>query len=240
MELQFINKTLFFPKQGIFAVGDLHLGYDEILLQQGIILPFNQLEQTEQELKNVVDKIGKSKIKKIILLGDIKHYFKFEKTEKFYVRKFMQFLEELLPKAEIVIIRGNHDRVQLLGLDYKDFYVDSGIIFTHGNKLYDEILGKDIKMIVISHIHPAVWIKDKTDVKREKFKAFLVGKFKRKKIIVVPSFFPLIQGTEINDEYSNKPGWSILTKKQLQRFEAYVVNKETGAVLDFGFVGELG
>ena len=31
----FLNKTLFFPREGILAIGDLHLGYDQMLKNQG-------------------------------------------------------------------------------------------------------------------------------------------------------------------------------------------------------------
>ena len=87
-----ISKTLFFPKEGILAVGDLHIGYDKALHEQGITIPFNQLEQTKKELKEIIEKIQKkNQIKKIVLLGDIKHYFGFQKSELFDVKDFLKF-----------------------------------------------------------------------------------------------------------------------------------------------------
>ena len=44
----FVSKTIFFPKKGILAVGDLHLGYDEMIKDQGINLLFDQSIKKQQ------------------------------------------------------------------------------------------------------------------------------------------------------------------------------------------------
>jgi metallophosphoesterase superfamily enzyme len=81
-----------------------------------------------------------------------------------------------------VLIRGNHDTFTLKGYELKDFYIENEISFIHGYPSYPEIFEKGIKTIVMSHIHPAVSIHDKKGVKKEKYKAFLVGKYKKKKL----------------------------------------------------------
>ncbi len=232
---KFIYKTLYFPEQEILAIGDLHLGYEEMFLEQGIVLPFKQLEKTKQEIKEIINKIKEqgNKLSKIILLGDIKHYFSFQKYESFAVKDFFKFLETFVAKENIIKIKGNHDKIQIGSEDYKNYYFDSGILFMHGDKEYLglDFYDKSIKLVVISHIHPAVILKE--GVKKEKYKTFLVGKYRSKKTIIVPSFFPIIQGTEINEEYSEKPNWSILTKKQLQNFKAFVIGEDK-QVYEFG------
>ena len=230
-----ISKTIFFPELKILAVGDLHLGYEQMLREQGIILPFKQLETTENEIKNIINKIGKEKIKKIIFLGDIKHYFKFKKEEKFEVRNFIDFLRDMMTDCEVILIEGNHDRIQFKEFEYRKFYIERKIAFTHGDKLYKEIFDDKIKTIVISHIHPAVSIREKKGIKMERYKAFLIGEYKKKEVIVVPSFLPLTEGTEINWKYEDK--FSIIPKRQLQNFNVFAVGDER--IFEFGKLKDL-
>jgi hypothetical protein len=238
-----ISKTIFFPREGILAIGDLHLGYDAMLKEEGINLNFNQLEETKKELELIIKKIrALYTLKKIILLGDIKHHFAFFKTEIFDLRNFLNFLGKFLPKQNIILIRGNHDTFTLKDYELKDFYIEGSLAFTHGHKNFPELFNnKEIKTIVMSHIHPAVLIKDKKGIKREKFKCFLTGKYKSKEFIVVPSFFPLIEGSEISEiEYSrsNSRRWNqIIPKEKLKSFQTYVVGKNR--IYNFGKFGEI-
>ena len=239
-KFKLIGKTIFFPEQKILAIGDLHIGYEKMLNNEGIILPFNQLENTKKEIKETIQKITSEnkEIKKIIFLGDIKHNFGFEKTEALEVRKFLEFLEKNFSDKKIIFIKGNHDVIQLQGKDYKDYYIDSSekIAFTHGDKNYIDLFNKKIKIIVMAHIHPAVMLKDPSGIKREKFKAFLIGKWKNKNLIIVPSFFPLIEGTEINELYSSfektKKDFAIINKKELKNFKVYIIGEKE--IYEFG------
>ncbi len=86
-------------------------------------------------------------------------------------------------------------------------------------------------MIVAGHRHPAVVLGDR--YKTERYKCFLVGKYKKKKIIVLPSFFPFVEGSEISEIEDNR---MFIPEKNLREFEAYVVGEE---VYCFGKVGEI-
>lgn len=237
-----ISKTIFFPKQGILAIGDLHLGYDSMLKNQGIRLNFDQLEETKKELEIIIKKIkALSTLRKIVLLGDIKHHFSFEKTELFDLRNFLRFLEKFLPKEDIILIKGNHDTFTLKDYKLYNFYIseDKTLAFTHGDKTYSELFkDKSIKTIIISHIHPAILIKDKNNIKKEKFKCFLIGKYKSKEFIVVPSFFPLIEGSEVNELESSKCKFqTIIPSQKLKSFDTYVVGKNK--IYSFGKLGNI-
>jgi uncharacterized protein len=197
MKYKFFSKTLFFPDKKILVIGDLHLGYEEMLLKQGITFPLGQLEQTINEIREIILEIKKSyDIKKIILLGDLKHHFNFEIEEKFQVRKIVNFLKEFVDEKNIILIKGNHDKIELDRMKYHDFWIEEDVAFFHGDKLFDEVLDRKIKTWVIGHVHPSVIIKDKTGIKKEKYKCFIIGKFKRKNLIVIPSFFHFIEGSE--------------------------------------------
>lgn len=224
LKYEFIGKTLFFPKQGILVVGDLHLGYENMLCSEGYRVPFNQLEDSKKDFEEVVARIGKEKINKVVFLGDIRHSFGFSKEEYFEVRDFMDFIRKLLKGVDLIMIKGNHDTI--LKKEHKNYYVVDDIVFTHGDKFYFELMNKNINLIVIGHIHPAVIISDETGIKREKYKAFLIGKWNNKNMIVIPSFFSMIEGSEINEEYKDKADFSIVPREELKKFDVYVVGEE--------------
>ena len=203
-----IDKCLFWKEKKILIVGDLHLGYENYLHERGWSFPKTLLEDTLIELEKILDKTGK--LKEIVLLGDVKHYFSGILQEEF--SDVFKVIELLLKYCEkIVITKGNHDNIlEPITRKYKeielvDKYVVEDTIFLHGNKqnikanllnLYD----RKVKLIVIGHIHPAIFLKEAGKI--ERYKAFLYGKDKKlkKKMIVVPSFFVLNEGINVVDK----------------------------------------
>ena len=59
-EYKFIGKTIFFPEQGILAVGDLHIGYEESLRQSGVLMPEQQVKEVINDLRNIINEIKKN------------------------------------------------------------------------------------------------------------------------------------------------------------------------------------
>jgi len=235
----FLSKTIFFPKKGIFGIGDLHLGYDSMIRNQGINLPFDQLEETKKELELILKRIKAIyTLKKIILLGDIKHHFHFQQNEIYDLRNFLNFLEKYLPKENIILIKGNHDTFTLKDYLLQDFYIENELAFTHGEQTSEELFkNKNIQTIITSHIHPAVLIRDKLDIKREKYKCFLIGKYKKKNIIILPSFFSMTEGSEISEYSKGEKYQQMIPKEKLKSFDTYVVGKNE--VYAFGKYGKL-
>jgi len=238
-EYVFLSKTLFFPKKGILVIGDLHLGYDSMLKNQGVNFPFNQLEETKKELELILKKIKAIyTLKKIIVLGDLKHHFHFQQEEISDLRNFLRFLEKYISKEDIILIKGNHDTFTLKDYQLRDFYIEEELAFTHGEQTYEELFkNKDIQTIVTSHIHPAVLIKDKLNIKKEKYKCFLIGKYKKKQIIILPSFFSIIEGSEISEYSKGEKYQQMIPKNKLKSFETYVVGRNE--VYAFGKYGDL-
>jgi uncharacterized protein len=233
-----IGKTIFFPKQGILAIGDLHLGYEQMLRNQGIMIEVDQLEETKKEIAPIIKRVKTlHTLKKIILLGDIKHHFAFEQQEFFEVWNFLKFLEKEIGKENIILIKGNHDTYTLKNYELKDFYIEDGLGFTHGDKTYLELFEKEIKTVIISHIHPAVNIKDPQGIKREKFKCFLIGKYKRKETIIVPSFFSFTEGINFDSHGGrNLPG-QMISNQKLKSFNTFIVGKNK--IYEFGKLKDL-
>ncbi len=237
----FIGKTLFFPEKGILAVGDLHLGFEYRMQQSGVLVPEAQIEEIKEELKEVFDKIKEKnfKLKKIVFIGDIKHSFSYEWKEKNYFKEILNFLRKYIEDKNIILIKGNHDTIDYSFSDrLQDYFIEGEIAFTHGHEAFPEVFKNKIKTVVIGHLHPSIILSDKQNIKREKFKCFLIGKFKKKEVIILPSFLATIEGTTINnikEEYENY--FSIIPKKSLINFETFVVGEKE--VYDFGKVKKL-
>jgi uncharacterized protein len=96
----------------------------------------------------------------------------------------------------------------------------------HGNRDFPEIHEKRVKVWVMGHAHPAVKLSD--GVKAEKYKCFLEGRFKGKKIIILPSFFPLVEGSDPREIYTGL-AWNF----KIEKFKVRAVG-ESLEVLDFG------
>ncbi|MFB6246167.1 MAG: metallophosphoesterase, partial [Candidatus Pacearchaeota archaeon] len=238
-EYKIIDKSIYFPKQEILALGDLHLGYEEMLKAQGLFFPLNQLQTTKEDIEKIMEKLRKRGhgLKKIILLGDIKHHFSFDIGEKISIRAFLKFLTKYVSNQNIIVIKGNHDTIEMENKKYHKYYIKDGLAFTHGDKTYEEIFSEEVKAIVMSHIHPAAIIRDPEGVKREKFKCFLIGRYKEKKIIITPSFLPMVEGSEIN-EYEDSSKWEqVVPKENLSNFETLILGEDK--VYNFGEYGGL-
>lgn len=237
----FIGKTLFFPKEGILAVGDLHLGFEYKLQQSGLLVPEMQIEEIKEELKKIFEEIRdkKFKLKKIVFIGDIKHSFSYEWKEKNYFKEIINFLTKYIEDKNIILIKGNHDTIDYSFSDrLKDYFIYGELAFTHGHLLFPEILDKKIKTIVIGHLHPSILLSDEQNIKKEKYKCFLTGKFKGKNIIVLPSFLATIEGTTINNiENEYEDYFSIIPKKILMNFDVHAVGEKE--VYNFGRIKKL-
>ncbi|MEK6898421.1 MAG: metallophosphoesterase [Nanoarchaeota archaeon] len=237
----FIQKSVFFPENGILAVGDLHLGYEHSLRESGILIPETQLEDIINNLKSIIETIKKKnyELKKIVFLGDLKHYFSYEKKEKDYINKIFEFLKNYVRDSDIILIKGNHDKFDFAGKKMKNYYFSNGIMFFHGHMSFPQILDEKVKTWVIGHLHPSVFLSDKANIKREKYKCFLTGKYNEKEVIIAPSFFGMIEGTPVNEEYyENEKEFSVIPHNYLKNFEVNAINDD-GEVFDFGKVKNL-
>ena len=240
MEYEFIDKALFFPEKGILVIGDLHIGYEYQLQQSGVLVPEHQIKEMIEELKKIFKKIKEEKksMKKIIFLGDIKHSFAYEWKEKNYFNEVLNFLNEYFREKDIILIKGNHDTIDYSFGRMKKYYIDDDIAFLHGHELFQEVLDKKIKTIIMGHIHPSVLISEKHGVKKERYKCFLTGKFMGKDVIILPSFLATVEGAVVNDyPDSYEDYFSIIPKKILMNFEVHAIGEDK--VYDFGKIRNL-
>ena len=242
----FIGKTLYFPKERILVIGDLHLGYEEALRQRGLDVPIGQFNEMTKELEKTLDYIkacfGKIGELRVIFLGDIKHHFGFMASEKEEIKKLLGFLRKKgINENKVIFIRGNHEKNEK-SEKYVNFYTAGDIGFIHGHIDFLEIYAKEINLVVMGHLHPTITLSDKMNIKREKYKCFLVGKWKKKEFIILPSFLSITEGvslSEFSDEKAGGYDFSIIPNKELNDFEVFIVQDVGSNALDFGKLGKI-
>ena len=261
IKYEFIDKALWFPLEKILVISDLHIGYEDSLNASGVYIPRSQFEEIISDLKKIFLSLGKRsrtpKINEIIINGDLKHEFgTISQQEWRETLGILDFLQENSKK--IVLVKGNHDSIlepiaKRRGIKLEDYYLQKGILFMHGNilsetsklknfdstqkhEVSDEesklIKSKETVLVVLGHRHPAIVLADK--YKQERYKCFLVGNWKSKKIIILPSFFPLVEGSEIGDIDEGK---FIIPETKLEDFKIYAVGDK---VYDFGKLKKIG
>lgn len=225
-KFEIVERCLFLKEDKCLIVGDLHLGYEDSLKSDGMLIPRTQMEETKKIFKKIFKKTGE--VKQIILLGDVKHHFKFIlKQEKDDFLNLIEFLERyILKDGKIIITKGNHDKNLKHIVDNYDsvelvnYFIIRDILFFHGDLfslscINFHIFDKNIKTIVKGHFHPAISLSDSS--KKENYKCFLYGKFLEKDTIILPSFFPLIEGLDIFKHNQ-------LNQKELLKCKAYVIS----------------
>jgi hypothetical protein len=236
LKLEYVGKCLLIEKnkERVLVIGDLHLGYEEMLNRAGVYISRQLFEEVLKDFDEVFAKTGK--VDEVVLLGDVKHGFgTITKQEWSDVLQLFDYLKKKCKK--IAVVKGNHDKIlepiaKKRKIEVKDFFIWNEFCFLHGDKSFAEIYDRKIKCWVIGHGHPAVKLSDK--IKTEKYKCFLIGKFKGKQVVVVPSFFGGNIGT---DPRENKLGfaWNF----NFDKFYVKIVSEDNLNVLDFGILRKL-
>ena len=240
VKIEYIGKCLLIRngKEKILCVGDLHLGYEEVLNRSGIMISREMFKEMIDYLERVFEKVGG--VDYVVLLGDVKHQFgNIERQEWNEVLGLINYLKgKLNEKGEIVVVKGNHDKIlePILRNNerviLKNYYIYDKMCFMHGDRDFIENYREGIKYWIMGHGHPAIKMRD--GIKTEKYKCFLEGKYKRKDIIILPSFFDYSLGS---DPRENDLG--IVCKFKYNKFNVRVVSEEGLEVLDFGILEKI-
>jgi hypothetical protein len=224
--INLLNKALFIEDLKILVLSDIHIGYEESLNKQGIFIPRFQFQETMNDLKDVFERL--KRINSIIILGDLKHEFGEISRQEW--RETIKFLDELEKKAKkIILIKGNHDKIlgpiaKRKSIELKDFHKEGDYFFAHGDIWKEEAFKTGVKSVLLGHLHPAVVLRE--GAKSEKYKCFLVGEYKSRRIIILPSFLPLIEGTDSFSAFEK-----ILGRIPISDFDVYAIeNKEIYAL----------
>ena len=206
-----IGKTL--------IIADIHIGFEEALNKQGIMIPRFQFDDVVKRIGRI---LRQAKPETVVVNGDIKHEFGRISDQEW--RETLKIIDLLLEKSKkVVLIRGNHDTI--LGPIAKKrnievlerLEIDDGkILVIHGHKEVE--ISKGTKTIIIAHEHPAVSLRE--GPRTEVFKCFLKGKYKGRELIVIPSFNLVTEGTDILKEELLSP----FLHQNLDDFEVFIVS----------------
>ncbi len=225
--IEAVDLGVYIKKSKTLVLSDFHIGYEEDLNKKGILVPRMQFRDTIIRLEGILRKV---KPNTIVVNGDIKHEFgKISEQEWRETLKLIGFLAKNCKK--LILTKGNHDKIlgpiaKKRSIDIVEYYIDDSILIIHGDKIPEDLLKKNkkLKTIIIAHEHPAVSIRD--GPRSEKFKCFLKGKFRKKELIVQPSFNMITEGTNVTSEELLSP----FLHQDIKNFRCYVVGDE---ILDF-------
>lgn len=223
-DIEIIDLGLYIARHKTIVIGDSHIGYEEALQRQGVMVPMLQFGDILKRLEKAFSSID---IEQIIFNGDIKHEFGAISRQEW--KETFELLDFLKSYGKVVLIKGNHDTIigpiaMRKDLEIKDWAVLGDVFITHGHKIFD--IPKRIKTVVIGHEHPAIALREGNCY--EKFKCFLIGSYRRKKLIVIPSLLQVVEGTDILREEILSP----YLKQGLRNFDVFVV--EDNKVYEFG------
>ena len=214
--IEIIDLGLYIKKHKLLVFADFHIGYEESLNKQGVLIPRFQFKDIIQRLEKILARV---KPDTIVVNGDLKH--EFGKISEQEWRETLKLIELLAKNCKkLLLTKGNHDKIvepiaKKRNIGIVDSYEIDGILIIHGDKV-PKNTGK-YKTIIIGHEHPAVSIRERGRI--EKFKCFLAGKYKRKALIVQPSFNLITEGTDVLRGDLLSP----FLHQDLKNFDVYVV-----------------
>ena len=186
------DRCLILEKEHVLVIGDLHLGYEKALEDEGVYIPRMNTDSIRDSLNRI---ISKYEPETIVLLGDIKHDFKRAKYEGKV--EVLSILDLILGAAEVVVIRGNHDNyIQniisdsgLMAVDYADI---GGYRLEHGH------VDSGVRPVIIGHEHPSVRIAGALSGGM-KVQCFMYAR--KEGVIVIPPFSFLSSGNDLSGAY---------------------------------------
>ncbi|MCI2075334.1 MAG: metallophosphoesterase [Candidatus Methanomethylophilus sp.] len=171
------------------VVGDLHLGYESALEDEGMFIPRINTESVRERLNEVIDRYEPGRI---VLLGDIKHDFR---RSSYKAREEVRSIVKLVSDAaETVVIKGNHDNylqniVGDMGLTAVDNIDIGGFRLEHGH------VDSGVRPVIIGHEHPSVRIPGELSGS-VKLQCYVVAR--KEGVIVIPPFSRFASGNDLN------------------------------------------
>lgn len=186
------ERCLVFERERAVVLGDLHLGYEKALEDEGMYIPRMNTDSIRDSLNRI---LSKYEPETVVLLGDIKHDFRRAKYEgREEVRGIIQLIVDA---AKVVVVKGNHDNyIQNIVSDFGLMAVDhvdiGGYRLEHGH----QDSGK--RPVIIGHEHPSVRITGAISGGL-KVQCFLYAR--KDGVIVIPPFSHLSTGTDLSASY---------------------------------------
>lgn len=212
------NYSLFFINEKILVLSDLHIGFEEVMAQKGLLLPKIQTSEIMNLLNTVIDKYNPEQV---LIDGDFKH--EFSKNVEQEWRDIKKIIEFILSRTKLTIIRGNHDNfLKNILAKYDVPFVDSmkinNYLLVHGDKKID----RKNSFLILGHEHPSIKIRDSIGA-IVTIPAFLYAP--EDKMLVLPSPSIYSSGSDILSSNTISP---MLRDIQFSKFLVYGISKDMG------------
>lgn len=213
--IKIVGHSLYLEEYKTLIIADLHLGYEQELIKKGVLVPKKQFERIIKQLDKIFEEV---EAEQIILNGDVKHAFgKISEQEWRDILRLIDYLKRKVKK--IIVVEGNHDPVlwpvtAKRNIELVHEVQFENILVTHGD---EDINPKEynIDTIIMGHEHPAIQLAE--GARKERFKCFMKGKYKKATLLCLPSFNPLTEGTDMLSE----PRLSPLLQDNIENFEVW-------------------
>jgi len=219
----------FLKKEKVVVVSDLHLGYESVMLHEGVTIPKFQNRTMLQRLHRI---LGRFKPRRLIVAGDFKHEFSRNLTQEWI--EVDRVLDDLLKRVEVSLVRGNHDNylttiLSSRGMQLHDRLDVGGFSIVHGHK---DAPGDETGLI-IGHEHPSVRIRDDVGI-GHKLPCYLWSD--KSQTLVLPAFSPLASGSDLlapSRHFISPP----LKEMPDEEMKVYTISE--AGLLDFSYLGAL-
>lgn len=93
------------PREGTLFLADLHLGKGEVFRSRGVPVPTGDTREDVARLDRLVDRTGAGRV---VILGDLFHG---HESRAPYVEEALARWRHRRPGVDLLLVRGNHDRV---------------------------------------------------------------------------------------------------------------------------------
>lgn len=180
--------ALWIPETRTIVIADLHLGYSWAQRRRGELGPLADV-RTREKLLGVRDQLQP---RRFVFLGDIVHAPRSCAPERAWIE---EILEGIASNAQIVAVRGNHDRrfaAEFAHLPFEDAvtWSERSVTAAHGDRM--DFGWPENHTLVLGHLHPALAIRDSSGA-GHKMPVFLANN----RCIVLPAFSPFARGYDI-------------------------------------------
>jgi len=185
------RRALFFPREQVLAIADLHLGYAWAHRLSGQLMPITPANDTVERLRELQRDDAP---REIVVLGDIVHR---AMALPILEEEMRDLFDRLSPQSQLTFIAGNHDRdlqqvlaQWLIPIELVPSKRVGSHLLVHGDARAPA--GAAASRIIMGHEHPAISIGDGVTTS-QKCPCFLVSD----SAVILPAFSRWAAGTNV-------------------------------------------
>ena len=171
------------------VIADLHLGIESALEDRGVAIPSIQVDDLIDSALRLVERYD---LEELIVAGDLKHEFSRNVPGEW--RDVRKFIESLMDRVRLKVVRGNHDNylaaiLSDYGVELVDYTTAGRYTVIHGHRDVES------KRIIMGHEHPSVRVRHEGAVYT--FRCYLHAKSVEREVWVLPAFSPFFPGSNV-------------------------------------------